>query len=353
MSFPSPSPALHRMEARADGAPVVLVAPHATAPLEAAWPFVDTDPHVQRELADHVAEWHDAGSGEAMEAAVARLGGCGLRPRLPRGVMDLNRGWQGRVEAKETLFGKGALDAWTSARLRPGARDALAGWYRAALGTIAESAQGARGFIEVHSYGDLGSTYDMRAGGRPVRRAEAALITATPWATAYPVGLARLLPGDLRGTPWPLERAVIDGLARRGFRAGPGPYPQQGPWALSARFLAARWFTWLGRRDILPAATAAHLAHLAWTDDQDPLTEAVALGDAAETTDSKGVRSLAQEMAAWSHSAGQLGDAFRAEDDSFTLVVELRLDRAHDASAFGEAVADGVAAFLATGQASR
>ena len=41
----------------------------------------------------------------------------------------------------------------------------------------------------------------MQNGGRPLRRSEAAVVLSTPWATQRPVGLARLLPGDLRGTP--------------------------------------------------------------------------------------------------------------------------------------------------------
>ena len=344
MSFPAPTPALI---ARAGSAPVLLVAPHATAALEAARPFVDADPAVQAELATRVAEWHDEGSGEAMDAAAARLGAPGLRPILPRGLMDLNRGWKGRVEAKETLFGKGALDAWAGAHLREGARPALEGWYRQALAEIRAAAQPARGLVEVHSFGDLGSTYDKQGGGRPVRRPEASVVTATPWASAYPVGLARLLPGDLRGTPWALERAVTDALAGAGFRAGPSPYPTQGPWALSMRYLAARWFAWLGRTGRLPADTVATLTTLAWTDDQDPHMEAVATGEVAETDALRGVRELARAMGAWSHEAGHLGDTFLAEDGGFTLVVELRNDRVADAEAFGVAVADGLAGYLA------
>lgn len=57
-------------------------------------------------------------------------------------------------------------------------------------------------------YGDLGSTYDRLRGGRPLRRSEAAVVLSTPWATQLPVGLARLLPGDLRGTPKARENAV-------------------------------------------------------------------------------------------------------------------------------------------------
>jgi hypothetical protein len=344
VSYPVPAPALI---ARPGMAPVLLVAPHATAPLAAAIPFVDADPAVQAELAARVAEWHDEGSGEAMDAAAARLGAPGLRPILPRGLMDLNRGWKGRVEAKETLFGKGALDAWAGAHLREGARPALEGWYRQALAEIRAAAQPTRGLVEVHSFGDLGSTYDKQAGGRPVRRPEASVVTATPWASAYPVGLARLLPGDLRGTPWALERAVTDSLAAAGFRAGPSPYPTQGPWALSMRFLAARWFAWLGRTGRLPADTVATLTSLAWTDDQDPHMEAVATGEVAETDALRGVRDLTRAMGAWSHEAGRLGDAFLAEDGGFTVVVELRNDRVGDAETFGVAVADGIAAFLA------
>ena len=343
MPFLIPTPPLLTVPG---GGPILLVAPHATAALAQAVPFVDADAAIQAELAERVADWHDAGSGEAMEAAAKHLGAPGLAPILPRGLMDLNRGWKGRVEAKETLFGKGALDAWAGAHLQEGARDALESWYRAALGQIRAAAEAVDGFVEVHSFGDLGSTYDMQAGGRPVRRPEAALITATPWASAYPVGLARLLPGDLRGTPWALEKAVTDALLRRGFRAGPGPYPTQGPWALSPRFLAARWFGWLVRRGLLPAQTAQTLVNLAWTDEQDPRLEAVATGQAEEPEDLRGVRDLAQAMGAWSHDAGRLGDQFLSEDKAYTLVVELRNDRVADAEAFGLAVAEGLQSYL-------
>lgn len=343
MDFPQPQSPLHTI---AGAGPVLLIAPHATAPLAAAQPFVHDAPDVQAQLAAHIAEWHDAGSGEAMAAAAAQLGAPGLRPVLPRGLMDLNRGWKGRVEAKETLFGKGALDAWASANLRDGARPVLEGWYRAALGQIRSHSEGMRGFVEVHSYGDLGSTYDKLAGGRPVRRPEASIITATPWASAYPVGLARLLPGDLRGTPWPLERAVTDALQSAGFRTGPGPYPTQGPWALSTRFLAARWFGWLGDKGQLPAATVETLTNLAWTDEQDPQLEAIATGESLEAPGWHGVRDLAKAMGAWSHDAGNQGAQFLQQAGAFTLVVELRLDRVPDAEAFGVAVAEGLRAFL-------
>lgn len=344
MSFPSPDPPLQFLPGHG---PILLVAPHATAALAAAVPFVDPDAAIQAELAERVADWHDAGSGEAMAAAAHSLGAPGLSPILPRGLMDLNRGWKGRVEAKETLFGKGALDAWAGAHLREGGRDALEGWYRAALAQIRLAAQDVQGLVEVHSFGDLGSTYDMQAGGRPVRRPEAALIAGAPWASAYPVGLARLLPGDLRGTPWPLERAVTDALLVQSFRVGPGPYPSQGPWALSARFLAARWFRWLAQTGRLPEATAKTLEDLAWTDEQDPQLEAVATGQRDEPAELRGVQELAQAMGAWSHAAGRLGDLFLSDAKPFTLVVELRNDRTADAQAFGAAVAHGLQTYLA------
>ena len=50
-----------------------------------------------------VKEWHDEGSGEAFEVACAKLSAQGFRPILPRGLMDLNRGWKGREEAAESL----------------------------------------------------------------------------------------------------------------------------------------------------------------------------------------------------------------------------------------------------------
>ncbi len=344
-TLPSPALRFHAPAGRG-GAHVLLVAPHATTPLGAAVEcFVGSD-DVQESLHARVADWHDEGSGEAMLAAADVLGAPGARPTLPRGVLDLNRGWKGRVEAKETLFGKGALDAWTVAHLVPGAEGDLELWYREALGQLAGASAGARGFVEVHSYGDLGSTYDRDAGGRPVRRPEAAIIEAVPWATAYPVGLARLLPGDLRGTPWELVREVGDALGAAGFRVGPSPYPSQGPWALSTRFLAARWFAWLARSKVIPVATALRLAHHAWHDEQAAEVDAIAAGGIAETSGLVGVAELAKRMGAWSHDAGDLGRRFLEADGAFTLVVELRVDRAAEAEAFGRAVGAGVGKFL-------
>jgi hypothetical protein len=344
MTFPVPSPALR---VQPGPAPVLLVAPHAVAPLEAAQPFVDADPALQAELAARIAEWHDEGSAEALAAASARIGATAARPSLPRGLIDLNRGWKGRAEAKETLFGKGALDAWAATHLRDGAREALEGWYRAAIAELAAASTDVAGFVEVHSYGDLGSTYDKMAGGRPVRRSEAAVVNAVPWASAYPLGLARLLPGDLRGTPWGLERRLGDALADRGLRVGPNPYPTQGPWAVSTRFLAARWFRWLGRNGVIPEATAARLSHLAWHDEQAAEVDAVA-GGGAEPELLRGVGELAKLMGAWSHDGPALGDRFLAEDRSFTLVVELRVDRIERAADFGEAVGAALSDWLQT-----
>jgi hypothetical protein len=343
MSFTVPRPSL-RVHGSERGAtpPIVLVAPHGTAPLEAAAPLVEGA--VQTDFAARVADWHDEGSAEALEAAADALGLPGFRPGLPRALVDLNRGWTGRTEAKETLFGKGALDAWCSANLRPGARDAVEAYYRAAIAELEAAAAHARGFVELHSYGDLGSTYDREAGGRPVRRAMCAVVTATPWASAYPVGLARLLPGDLRGTPYAIERAVSDSLATAGFMPGPSPYPTQGPWALSTRFLAARWFTWLASTGRLSDEAATRLKRAAWHDEQDAEIEAVATGSVEEPAALRGVRDLARAMGAWSHEAGDLGLRFLDATGTFTLVVELRVDRAADGAAFGRAVAEGLRA---------
>eukprot|EP00930_Biecheleria_cincta_P083085 TRINITY_DN72714_c0_g1_i1.p1 TRINITY_DN72714_c0_g1~~TRINITY_DN72714_c0_g1_i1.p1 ORF type:complete len:260 (+),score=47.41 TRINITY_DN72714_c0_g1_i1:56-835(+) len=219
-AFPEPLTPLLALEG---SGPVLLVAPHATAAFEAAAPFVDSSPEVQAKLAEEVAQWHDEGSGEALEAAVHQLSAPGLRVVIPRGLMDLNRGWQARDEATESLFGKGALNTWVKGNLRDGASEVLEKWYRAAMLQIKEAADKCIGFVEIHSYGDLGSTYDQEAGGRPVRRSEASVVLSSPWATQYPVGLARLLPGDLRGTPKALERQLDAAMERNGFCWGPAP----------------------------------------------------------------------------------------------------------------------------------
>ena len=68
--------------------------------------------HVYLQVAEEMNEWHDVGSGEAFEAACRKLGAPGFRPLLPRGLVDLNRGWKGREkDEKETLFSKGAISA--------------------------------------------------------------------------------------------------------------------------------------------------------------------------------------------------------------------------------------------------
>jgi hypothetical protein len=306
---------------------VLFVAPHAVAPLEAAADLVLAGADVQRELALRIADWHDLGTLEALDAATARSGYTGLRPSLPRGLVDLNRSWRGRAEERESLLGKSAVDQWVRQHLRPGAESTIAAWYRAAMAEVRAAAREASGLVELHSYGDLGSTYDRQAGGRPVCRAEVAVVHGAPWVTAYPVGLSRLLPANLRGTPWRIEARVGAALVRRGLTPAPGPYPAQLPWTLSARFLAERWFRWLGRTARLPVETAERLADLAWTDE---LAE-------VEQDDT---RALARALDAWTHEGSRLAETFSAEEGSFTLGIELRNDRLADAAAFGEAVAE-------------
>lgn len=323
------------------GPDLLFVAPHAPAPLEAAFPFVHETPEIRAELADRVADWHDLGTDEALAAAVARSGSTGLRPTLPRAVMDLNRGWRGRVEERETLFGKGAVDAWVGTNLNDGALPQLEAWYRSAQAGIRAAAREARALVELHSYGDLGSTYDRMAGGRPQLRAEAAVVHGAPWATAFPVGLSRLIPANLRGTPWPVEVKVGTALRERGIRLGQSPYPSLLPWTVSARFLAERWFGWLGRTGQLSVAVADRLADLAWTDEQALEVDAAATG-APGNPEWPGVAELAARIGAWSHDGARLADTFADEDGSFTLGVELRIDLRDRAAAFGEAIADAL-----------
>ena len=253
-----------------------------------------------------------------------------------------------RLPLCRTLFGKGALSTWAQQHIKSGGVEALESWYRAALSSIRTASTDRRGFVEIHSFGDLGSTYDRENGGRPVRRAQAAIVHSTPWATQFPVGLARLFPGDLRGTPKRLERLLDQHLEDCGFLLGPSPYPAQGPWALSTRFLASRWFLWLGQKGHIPPETASHLATLAWEDEHDPETEDVATGNAQETTKLRGVQKLAAMMSEWSHQPGELGNKFGAETRCFTLVVEMRCDRLDNAELFGQAVARALHAHLAT-----
>lgn len=328
-------------------APVLLVAPHTVAPLLPASSLVRDDPQTQAEFAAHVAEWHDVGSAEMLTAAAAVLDATALCNALPRGMLDLNRGWRGRVEAKETLFGKGAVDATVAPWLIPQARETLQQCHRQAHDAVRRAAQGQRGLVELHSYGELGSTYDRLNGGRPVRRPKTAIVDATPWASAFPVGLAKLVPGDLRGAPWPLCNAVARALSAADLSPGPHPYPTQGPWTLSMRFVADRWFQWLGDIGQLPKATAARLSDLAWTDEQHPDLDAALAGEFAE--DLAGLPELAQVTLAWSGEASDLGARFLRETGTFGTTVEIRLDLAPRADAAGRAVAAGLQQFLATG----
>ncbi|CAK9045592.1 unnamed protein product [Durusdinium trenchii] len=350
MASLSPKTPLQRREGGADRAPVLLVAPHATAELDTVASFVAGWPENRPEVAEEMNEWHDEGSGEAFEVCCTQLQAPGFRPILPRGLMDLNRGWLGRTEEAETLFGKGALSAWSKEHLKVGASELLETWYRNALHEIRMASELGHGMVEIHSYGDLGSTYDRLRGGRPLRRSEAAVVLSTPWATQLPVGLARLLPGDLRGTPKALERLVDEELERAGFHLGPSPYPAQGPWALSTRFLAARWFRWLAQKGHLPSATAEHLVTLAWCNEHDAETEQVATGQLDARNDHsrlQGVRELALRMGDWSHAASQLGDEFCKEAGCFTLVIEMRCDLVKSAEAFGTAIAEALRRYTA------
>lgn len=326
--------------------PCLWVAPHApaTVPDEVGW--VRDDPALRTAFAERVAGWHDGGTDEVLVGATRATGWRGLRPTLPRGLVDLNRPWKGREEVQETLFGKGALDRWTRDALRPGVSELVEDWHRRALSTIASASGGCRGLAELHSYGDLGSTYDRLAGGRPVRRSEVALIDSTPWNTGRPVGLSQLVPADLRGTPRALERRIEDAVGAIGLTVGPSPYPPVSPWAISVRFLAARWFRWLATAGELPATTADHLAGLAWVDEQNTTVDEVAAGRQAEPAELAGVRALAERIHAWSHDGARLGDRFLRESGTFTVVAELRIDLVDRSEAFGEAVARAVAAHV-------
>jgi hypothetical protein len=336
-------PAMH--EVPGDG-PCLWVAPHAPATVPDADRWVRPEPELQSAFAERIAQWHDGGTDASLAAAARASGWRGLHPTLPRGLVDLNRPWKGRDEAQETLFGKGALDQWSKAALRPGVPEQVEEWHRSALAQIADASTPCRGLCELHSYGDLGSSYDRAAGGRPVRRSEVSVIPSTPWNTGRPVGLAHLLPADLRGTTRGLERAVEDAVGAIGLTLGPHPYPPMSPWAISVRFLAARWFEWLGRIGELPPATAAHLARLAWVDEQNHQLEEVVTHRTAEPAELTGVGALARRIGAWTHDGARLGDRFVRESGTFTLVVELRIDLVDRSADFGEAVARAVMRYV-------
>ncbi|MEQ1505723.1 MAG: hypothetical protein ABMB14_26045 [Myxococcota bacterium] len=330
---------LIRLSGRED---LLFVAPHAPAPLTAAEAFVTDEPAIRAELADRVADWHDLGTDAALAAAVERAGCQGLRPTVPRAVVDLNRGWRGRAEQAETLFGKGAIDGWVRGNLVDGAEAALERYWRGAIAGIREASRSARAVIELHSYGDLGSTYDRLAGGRPMVRSEAAVVHGAPWATAFPIGLSRLIPANLRGASFGTEVRVGEALAAHRIRLGPSPYPAQLPWTVSARFLADRWFRWLGRTGRLPAEVADRLADLTWTDELAPEVDAV-VAAGSDDGDWPGVAALAARIGAWSHDGAALVEAFAVEDGSYTVGVELRIDLKDRGAEFGAAVADAVA----------
>ncbi len=177
-----------------------------------------------------------------------------------------------------------------------------------------------------------------------MRRAAVAIVDSVPWRTARPVGLARLIPGDLRGLPWSLHRRIGDELATAGLPLGPHPYPSQAPWTLSGRYLTERWFQWLGATGRLPAATAARLGDLAWSDEQHPdLDRAI---DGAAVPDLVGLGNVAEITLAWDARASRLAEQFLAETGAFATTVELRLDLIGQAEAVGTAVARAVAHHL-------
>ncbi|MBA2321779.1 MAG: hypothetical protein H0V89_11570 [Deltaproteobacteria bacterium] len=328
---------------------VVLVAPHARAPYEAALPYFSSNVSVRDELAARVLDWHDEGSAEALEAAADVLGSIALKPTIPRAVVDLNRGWAGRVETVETLFGKGAVDTWVRANLVEGGLERLEGYWRGAMAELRAACANATGLVELHSYGDLGSSYDRVGGGRPVRRPTTAIVHGAPWATARPVGIARLIPANLRGTPWRIESAVGNALADVGLEPGPSPYPTLLPWNLSARFLADRWFGWLASSGRLPASTASALVDLCWGHEQDPTVDVACEGGGGF----EGAQALAAQLGEWSHEGPALADRFSDETGVFTLGVELRIDRVADAPAMGRAVANALAAGATPAPVSR
>lgn len=347
--IPLEAPALVRVEP-ADARPdVVLVCPHPAAPVDPIRAFYACDPDTQREVEARVLDWTDAGALEATTACAEALPALALRPALSRAAVDLNRSWDASVDpaAAETLLGKPALDAWSRDHLAAGAADALRIWHRRALAELraAAAAPGVRALVEIHSYGALGSTYDRLAGGRPVRRPPSAIVRGGPWKTAYPSGLSRLLPACLDGTPWHVEAALAPELAAAGFPPGPDPYPaalkgSPPPWSVSSRFLAERWFRWLGRAGLLSGGAAERLADLAWEGEHaDPI---VALDEA----DRPAAADLAALLAAWTPEGSALADRFHAEDGSFTAIVEMRDDLVPRAPDLGRAVATGLRLLL-------
>lgn len=114
---------------------------------------------------------------------------------------------------------------------------------------------------------------------------------------------------------------------------------------MSCRFLASRWFRWLGATGQLPEATCHHLEELAWSNEQDERLEAVLVKGSEAPEELRGVQDLARRMSDWSHTASSMGKAFLASG-SFTLVLEMRCDRAKDAEDFGAAVAEALKTYL-------
>lgn len=315
---------------------VFLITPHAGGDFARGRTYYQDG--LDTELADRFEDWHEGGAAAVAVAMSEVLGVPSVQVGLPRDVVDLNRPLLVEPPAVETLFGKSAIDAWTRGRLRPGAEAELRAYYAASMAEIRAASASARVFVEIHEYGEKGSTYDQQgAERRPFRRPPCALIPGTPWSTSDLSslrGIERLLPANLAGLPWPLELAVGNAL-RPPFIPGTSPYPTRTPWALSSRFLAAGFFAWAGRAGVLPAAAAAALADRAWGD---PL-----VGPAIE-----GTEALAARVAEWKGDGGAgLVDRFNEEAGVATMVIEIRNDLRADAAALGRQVGEGIAGWLA------
>lgn len=317
---------------------VFLITPHAGGDFARGRSFYQDG--LDAELADRFEDWHEGGAAGVAVALSDVLGRPTTQVGLPRDVVDLNRPLLSEPPAVETLFGKSAIDGWTRARLRPGAEAELRAYYAASMAEIRAASRSARLFVEVHEYGEKGSTYDQQgAERRPFRRPACALIPGTPWSTSDLSslrGIERLLPANLAGLPWPLELAVGARL-RPPFIPGTSPYPTRTPWALSSRFLAAGFFAWAGQAGVIPVAAAAALADRAW-------------GDPFDGAPVDGTEELAARVAEWKGDGGAgLVDRFNVEARLATMVIEIRNDLRADAAALGRQVGEGIAGWIAAG----
>lgn len=328
-------------------ASILCIAPHAIVPtdgrvLDLVREDLRDDPRVMEEA----REWEEAGVIEARDAMNGALGGASTGiprlPRLPRWICDLNRPWSGRAGEEQSLLGKPAVPLGVRGWLREGALDDIHALYAADLEEARHLAAQARGIVEPHSFGALGSTFDAAGRGRPVARPATAIIVGAPWRTAHPTGLARFIAPTLDATPWPLQVAVGDALDAAGLTPGLNPYGSLLPWGLSMRALAAEWFRYLAESGALPADTARRLEDLAWGDVFDPMLD-------ADEPGLEGAAGLRDRLERWGTEGAELVQGFRATRPGwFILAVELREDiaRAGGGADFGRALARGVAAFV-------